>query len=489
VRGATLLYFCLFSYAADNRRGHARIQSLTTSLVNPARFQEIVMRFKSFLLSLLLVGFSFASAQSAQPDPTPETLARLAISENASESAPAISALRGMGPAGLRVLFDVYRDEIKRHALEITAASDTETKWRRLTTALDAVSQQRDSYTAGLYWYTDFEQAKRAAAVSGKPILSLRLLGNLNEEFSCANSRFFRTVLYANREVSDALRERFILHWKSVRPAPRVTIDFGDGRKLERTLTGNSIHYILDPSGRVVDALPGLYGPQAFLRGLAGAEDVVRQSAGKNDLQQRVLLDSYHRARINLIAADWSADVQKTGGHVPDTVLARIKARSISGNPTAIEVAPVAATKMVTEVNILRAITTDARELEAATNDAAWAKIAGLHANDARLDEQSRALIRRQMPATGEFWKASQGQLLRVVENLEGNMALDTVRNEYVLHNRVHAWLANPAWNLTLDSLNEKVYAELFLTPASDPWLGLYSPDTYTALENGGIVK
>jgi hypothetical protein len=444
------------------------------------------MRFKSFLLSLLLVGFSFGLAQSAQPDPTPETLARLAVSENATESAPAISALRQMGPEGLRVLFDIYRDEIRRHALE-AMTSDTSPEWRRLTTALDAVSQQRDSYTASLYWYTDFEQAQRAAKATGKPILSLRLLGNLNEEFSCANSRFFRTVLYANREVSDILRERFILHWKSVRPAPRVTIDFGDGRKLERTLTGNSIHYILDPSGRVVDALPGLYGPQAFLRGLSQAEDVVRQSAGKTDLQRSQLLAEYHRARINLTAADWSSDVQKIGGRVPDTVLARIKARN--GNPSAIEVAPVAATKMVTEVNILRAITTDARELEAATNDAAWARIADLHASDARLDERSAALIRRQMPVTGEFWKASQGQLARVVSNLERNMALDTVRNEYVLHNRLHAWLANPAWNLTLDSLNEKVYAELFLTPASDPWLGLYSPDTYTALENGGIVK
>jgi predicted DNA-binding protein (MmcQ/YjbR family) len=35
----------------------------------------------------------------------------------------------------------------------------------------------------------------------------------------------------------------------------------------------------------------------------------------------------------------------------------------------------------------------------------------------------------------------------------------------------------------------EKVYAELFLTPGSDPWLGLFVPDAYTGLENGGVVK
>src|SRR6266571_6534884 len=116
------------------------------------------------------------------------------------------------------------------------------------------------------------EQAKAAAQASGKPILSLRLLGQLDEEYSCANSRFFRTTLYANTEVSSYLRDHFILHWQSVRPIPRITVDFGDGRKIERTITGNSIHYVLDAKGRVVDGLPGLYGPKAFLAGLKKAE-------------------------------------------------------------------------------------------------------------------------------------------------------------------------------------------------------------------------
>jgi hypothetical protein len=51
-----------------------------------------------------------------------------------------------------------------------------------------------------------------------------------------------------------------------------VTIDFGDGRKLEQTLTGNSIHYVLDSDGRPIDAIPGLYSPQVFLENLKDAE-------------------------------------------------------------------------------------------------------------------------------------------------------------------------------------------------------------------------
>src|SRR6187397_894201 len=134
-----------------------------------------------------------------------------------------------------------------------------------LRKSIDQVGRQRGCSVSRLYWYTDLDQAKAAAEKLGRPILSLRMLGKLTDEFSCANSRFFRTTLYANTEVARYLQQHFVLHWKSVRPVPKVTIDFGDGRKLERTLTGNSIHYVLDSQGHVIDALPGLYGPKVFL--------------------------------------------------------------------------------------------------------------------------------------------------------------------------------------------------------------------------------
>ena len=54
-------------------------------------------------------------------------------------------------------------------------------------------------------------------------------------------------------------------------------------------------------------------------------------------------------------------------------------------------------------------------------------------------------------------------------------MTLDTVRNEYLLHRRIHERFAegDPPETADVDALNEWVYAELFLTPSSDPWLGL----------------
>jgi hypothetical protein len=195
-----------------------------------------------------------------------------------------------------------------------------------------------------LFWYTDLDQAKAAAKREGKPILSLRLLGKLTDEYSCANSRFFRTTLYSNAEISKALGERFILHWKSVRPAPKVTIDFGDGRKLERTLTGNSIHYVLDGDGQVIDALPGLYGPTAFLRELERAEQAAKKAAGmsvasrNNVLTEReAFLVDYHRERAAAIEAAWREDLNKLGIGLPAgesgsaAITARVSAKALSG--------------------------------------------------------------------------------------------------------------------------------------------------------------
>jgi hypothetical protein len=453
------------------------------------------MRIKHFATAFALSCLALVSTLHAYAASQPEALARAAVSVDANESAGAIAALRAMGPAGLQTMFDVYASEIKRHLSDSAAIASPKERdgWRRLSAALDSVSQQYDSAASGLYWYTDFEQARRAARESGKPILSLRLLGNLNEEYSCANSRFFRTVLYSNAQLSNLLRERFILHWKSVRPVPRVTIDYGDGRKLQRTLTGNSIHYILDAEGRPIEALPGLYGPQAFQRELIQAESIFKQTNGQTDEQRAATLSRYHQSRIDALTLAWKTDVQKAGGKIPSEIA--YDSESEGGTPSARAASRQAMTKAVTEVNIINSFTYEARLLEKATDNATWNKIAALRAADAKLDAASIALMRRQsfakrdaQPGASSPSEAeSSEQLSRLVANFERYLSLDTVRNEYLMHIKLHSWLRSYRLRTDLDKLNEKVYAELFLTPRSDPWLGLFSPDTYTALDGGGI--
>jgi hypothetical protein len=158
------------------------------------------------------------------------------------QSPQQLTEVRDKGPAGLKQLLGTNAGLIADMRADRLALDDPRAATMR--TMIDSVAKQRDAFASGLYWYTDLEAAKAEAARTGRHILSLRLLGNLDEEYSCANSRFFRTALYANTTVSGHLRDHYVLHWKSVRPAPLVTIDMGDGRRIKRTITGNSIHYV-----------------------------------------------------------------------------------------------------------------------------------------------------------------------------------------------------------------------------------------------------
>ena len=437
-------------------------------------------RFPALALLLLLV----LSSQNLNANTSRETLARDAVSEDARKSGQAIAELRSMGPAGLNILFQTHQREINEQIANPLLAVTPE--WQRLSHALDAVSQQKDSYLAGLYWHTDLELAKAAARQSGKPILSLRLLGKLSEEYSCANSRFFRTILYSNEEISKVLREKFVLHWQSERPAPRVTIDFGDGRKLERTLTGNSIHYILAADGRPLDALPGLYGPRAFLRALDLPKEAFRPAPKAGDL---ILgFPSYPRQRLSAINLAWMADTEKIGGKVPTGFVVR---RNPDGTPQALEIASLAIAKAITEVSILKSMTASSDALGKMTDEDAWTKIAQLHLTDAQLDSRSIGLIKRQThkALSANSPNAADQNLAALIDKLQRNIALDTVRNEYLMRTKLYAWLLDDPARTDLEKLNRKVYAELFLTPASDPWLGLFSPDVYIALQNGGVVR
>lgn len=124
-------------------------------------------------------------------------------------------------------------------------------------------------------WHTDLRSAIRDAQTKKLPILSLRLLGRLDEEYSCANSRYFRTLLYPSPRVREAM-SRYVLHWQSLRPVPKVTIDFGDGRTLVRTITGNSLHAVLRSDGTPVDAIMGLLSAEAFVNALSRALPMTR---------------------------------------------------------------------------------------------------------------------------------------------------------------------------------------------------------------------
>ena len=200
---------------------------------------------------------------------------------------------------------DVARSPERWRALldELDEASPGSEDEQRLRALVDAAAGQRFGYASRLYWHTDWDVAMAEAKRQQKPMLSLRMLGQLTDELSCANSRYFRTALYPNAVVSKLLQDHFVLHWSSERPVPVVTVDFGDGRVMKRTVTGNSIHYLVTPEGNVVDALPGMVSPQTFAKWLSASQ--VRHEAGWEKHRPRRLL--------NELSTAWASELSKIG--------------------------------------------------------------------------------------------------------------------------------------------------------------------------------
>ncbi len=392
----------------------------------------------------------------------------------ASAAIPSAATYRQNGPTGLAQF-------ITQHDRELKSGQSPE-----LRATLDAICQQRDCHASRLYWYTDLEQAKAAAQQSGKPILSLRLLGNLDQELSCANSRFFRLALYANQAVGDQLRDRFILHWSSERPVPKVTIDFGDGRKLERTLTGHSVHYVLDSQGRPIEAIPGLYGPQAFAAQLTQAEAFFRTFQKMPAMQQSGALRQYHYDRFAKVQQQWSRELATvTMQDTPALLALPPPPPTAQLFPSAAIAGSLAMSKMVVErplVQLMTPIQSNRETLAKITDAAAWQTLADRDQRRSKLDANSLALMAQKIAPN-----ASQS-LPIVVRQFERNMALDTVRNEYLLHSQLHQWFAEQATMASFEQLNQRVYTSLFLTPASDPWLGLRPGDAFAAIEGDGVV-
>lgn len=382
--------------------------------------------------------------------------------------------------------------------------------------AIDEVAGQRYATVSRLYWYTDLPAAEAEAHRRHLPILSLRMLGRLDQDLSCANSRLFRATLYANADVSQFLRDHFVLHWSSERPVPRVTIDFGDGRKLERTTTGNSAHYVLDEDGHVLDVLPGVYAPLAFRKELTASFDLAHRMrntspevrADRVATYQRALLGALDQARHSVAGATvipgkhrllTSADIlgalalaqratmSKAYIEVPD-----LERFGYAPGGTA---APDDVAAWVTAGQRLYGIG-DLPSADAAAQVAGYlgptpaqAQAQAKHppATPHVLDAQSRALIERLHDDVPPELRATPAQLAEMLDRLEEHVVADTALNQLTLRPQIASYMAQHP-GVSFDELNAWIYAEVFKTPRGDAWLGLLPRTDFTGLPGDGIA-
>jgi hypothetical protein len=456
--------------------------------------------FHSHLIAFLLGGPALAACGKAAVEPWPvappiavgeqpsaplEDLARRALAD------PSLAdELRAAGPLGLQALL-TQADAAGR----LDAALDP---------LIDRVASQRYARHSGLYWYTDLEQAIERAEAEHKPILSLRLLGDLRDDLSCANSRYFRVVLYPDPVLRSYLQRAFVLHWSSERPAPKITVDYGDGRKLVRTITGNSVHYVLDSQGRTVDAIPGLMGARSFQAELEQAWSLAREAETDSDENFAKRLRARHaQGELDLLER-WKREFAAVGVTIDNQDPRALNAQNarlsaaLASMPelpiSALEAAEMAPTKAVPERRLLEQLTPKTTFLPAdarrKSTRAVWARIAERHLSEVELSEPSIVLMHELAPRgfdiDGHAVPMDGPGFAALLERFTKVLALDTVENRLELRVGIHERLAaHPL--APFDELNHWVYSSVFLTPRSDPWLGLTADHGFTALPKDGI--
>jgi hypothetical protein len=83
-----------------------------------------------------------------------------------------------------------------------------------------------------------------------------------------------------------------------------------------------------------------------------------------------------------------------------------------------------------------------------------------------------------------------ESPVLKQIANLSQTIALDTVRDNYLLRPKILGFLATPrAISLPLSSIDDWIYAQVFLAPREDPWYGLAPADIYAAIDGNGEVQ
>ncbi|MBI1290426.1 hypothetical protein GC173_04190 [bacterium] len=369
------------------------------------------------------------------------------MAEHAAEIADRMPKLRSAGPTPDMAPIAASDEAARTERGAVPADAD----WEKTRTLIDSVSGQCDGWTSGLFWHNDFNEARAESQRTGRPLLQLHMLGKLSDEVSCANSRYFRTTVYSDPAVAKYLRENFVLCWSTFRAVPVITVDYGDGRRIERTVTGNSAHAVIDTQGRVVDVLPGLYSAGAFMKVLEQARTQAVASAGLGGEELRKALTDYHAARDKELAAQLQKDRE--------------------------------------------AVALD-RQMPITDDEELWKAIAGLPQHAVEFSPESISLVAAKNPPTAQQAMLAamsksmvETPLVRMTRNLKQSVALDTVKNEYVLHAAVHRWYIDGTAEFDPMKMRNRVYKELFLMPANDPWLGMAPPDTFSALPQNGIVE
>ena len=250
--------------------------------------------------------------------------------------------------------------------------------------------------------------------------------------------------MLSDPKVASFINSEFISCWESVRPVPKVTIDFGNGQVLKRTLQGNTVIYLCLPDGRVIDAFPGVYTPNDFLSEIGKSLKLLRQQ--KNGVEPEKIL-AWHKSQIT------------------DAIKSEKMRTTYS--------------KALVESPLLKALNISPRFEISSPNQPVNDKAIVVEDTKAAFIAVSRKLedVSKQ-PATVEQLRKTYSSLpknekLSPAKLGERAVQIDSRNNLILVRPAVHLLFANYQ-NLPFpDECRDQIYKEILHVPIDDPYLGL----------------
>jgi hypothetical protein len=238
-------------------------------------------------------------------------------------------------------------------------------------------------------------------------------------------------VLFSSDAVAKLMNDQFEPVWVSVRDVPMVTIDFGGGKTITRTLNGNVATYALHPDGTVLDILPGIYQPEEYAKQLQQMHWLYKYVSFPNRANPKETLSdrlaAYHKQQAELLADG------KEPGQFEFNMLAAVSKARIE-NPVKFVISGKPPGKAV--------------PAEKTPDPAA---IAALQYREAKAADEAKAA------KTLRGWK---------------EMAEDTKLNETVHRKAIHTHLAK-AGAVQPKDVTKWLYKEVLHADLDDPYLGL----------------
>lgn len=122
-------------------------------------------------------------------------------------------------------------------------------------------------------------------------------------------------MLFHDADIATFINDHFEPTWEKVREVPRAEIDFGNGKKLTRTLNGNVGTYFVTASGGVFDIVPGVVSPGEYMRRLKAATEQYGQLHAVPAAEQKSAVAHYHREMTEL-ASKGAAGVMAEGRRI-----------------------------------------------------------------------------------------------------------------------------------------------------------------------------